>query len=884
MWVIGFLIALALAALFYGVGGSILSGVLGALVGALIATVVRPGSSRLEARLRTLENTLDALRSGPARADRAPTDDPHYDVQAAALAAGDGRTTAPLTAHRDFASTAQGEAPPASSRFWVWLVEGNALARVGVVVLFVAVAFLLKYVHELTPASAATRLAGIVLAVLVLLGMGAWLRPTRPRYAQVLQGGSLGLLYIAVFGASNLLGLVPGWVALGLLIAIVALAAWIAIAQNAQWLAMLAIAGGFLAPVLAPPGADHLVLLGYYLVLDLGIFAIALRRAWRALNLLGMLFTFGIGSMWGSAFYAPGHFVATEPFLILFFLLYVAIAVVYALREPPQLRNDYVDSALVFGTPLLAFALQAQLVRNTQFGAAWSAAAVSALYVLLAFALDRRGKPASRLLADSFLALGVIFATLTVPLTLDGRWTSVAWALEGGAAYWVGARQGRALPGIFGALLQLAAGLALVGDLQHATIELPILNSFYLGCVSLAAAGMFCSFVDANPARKVAHISGQASAGLFFWGLAWWLIGGLHEISVHAPGAEVLSASLLFFTATCAAFSTLWERGWSLARLPATALLPVMATVLVFQVLEKMNGHPLSGLGAAAWPLAFLVHFLILWRHEDAGARFLSLAHAAGFWLLAAVATWESAWWIVRLLGTLHPYWPLAAWALAPVALLAIVATVRRSWPVARHPDAYLWSGGQALVLFLILWTLYVNLVADNDPFPRPYVPLLNPLDIVQMLAFAVVVVWWRSVRASGIDGPREFPATWPVTAWCVAIFYWANAVLFRTAHQRAGLAYQFPAVLQSPPLQMALSILWTFLALATMYVATRVRNRQMWIVGSFLMVTVVIKLIVVELRAAITVDSVISGIAVGVLMLVAGYLAPIPPKCTGEH
>jgi uncharacterized membrane protein len=297
-----------------------------------------------------------------------------------------------------------------------------------------------------------------------------------------------------------------------------------------------------------------------------------------------------------------------------------------------------------------------------------------------------------------------------------------------------------------------------------------------------------------------------------------------------------------------------------------------------------MSGHPLAGFGAVAWPLAFLVHFRILQSHEQAGARFLFLAHSAGFWLLAAVVTWEVAWWIDHLLGIVHPYWPLAAWALAPVALLAIISAVRSIWPVARYPSAYLWTGAKLLILFFILWTLYVNLTADNDPFPNPYVPLFNPLDIAQVLVFAVVVIWWRAVRSSGIDGPREFPATWPVTAWCVAIFYWANAVLFRTVHQRLGLGYQFPAILGSSGVQMAISILWTLLALATMFVATRVRNRQMWIVGSILMVAVVVKLIVVELRAAITVESVVSSIAVGALMLVAGYLAPIPPKYRAEE
>jgi len=251
--------------------------------------------------------------------------------------------------------------------------------------------------------------------------------------------------------------------------------------------------------------------------------------------------------------------------------------------------------------------------------------------------------------------------------------------------------------------------------------------------------------------------------------------------------------------------------------------------------------------------------------------------------LLAALTTWEVAWWIDKLLGTAHPYWPLAAWAAAPVALLALVAAMRGTWPEVRHPGAYLWIGAKPLVLFLILWTLYVNIVADNDPFPKTYIPLLNPLDVVQMLVF-VVVYWWRAVRASGIDGPREIPATWPVTAWCVAIFYWANAVLFRTVHQHAGVGYQFPAILQSSLVQMAITILWTVLALATMFVATRVRNRQMWIVGSVLMVGVVVKLIVVELCAAITVESVISSIAAGTLMVLAGYLAPVPPKYTGER
>src|SRR6202035_3678108 len=115
--------------------------------------------------------------------------------------------------------------------------------------------------------------------------------------------------------------------------------------------ALLAVSGGFLAPVLASTGqGSHVVLLSYYAVLNAGILAVAWFKAWRPLNLAGFLFTFVIGTACGVLSYHPPLFASTEPFLILFFLFYLAIAVLFASRQPPELRG-YVDGTLVFGTP-----------------------------------------------------------------------------------------------------------------------------------------------------------------------------------------------------------------------------------------------------------------------------------------------------------------------------------------------------------------------------------------------------------------------------------------------------------------------------------------------------------------------------------------------------
>jgi len=339
----------------------------------------------------------------------------------------------------------------------------------------------------------------------------------------------------------------------------------------------------------------------------------------------------------------------------------------------------------------------------------------------------------------------------------------------------------------------------------------------------------------------------------------------------------VLSAALLFLAATCATASFFWGRGATLARFPALALAPLMALILAFQMGERMESHLLAGLGVVAWPVAFLFHFRILRRHEDVYPRDLSCAHILGLWVLVAGCMWEAQWLVGRAASGAYSGMGLA-WVGVLIAAVLVVSAIRGIWPVARYPDAYLWRGAKLLIALLALWMVYVNIPLMGQSDLPGYLPLLNPLDITHVVAFGVLVVWWHAVRASGIDGPREFPSTWPVTAWCVAIFLWANAVLFRTLHYHAGMPYQLQTMFDSNLVQMSISVVWAALAVATMFTATWWRKRQMWIVGSALLAVVILKLLVIEVPRASAVESMIAIIVVGVLMLVAGYVAPVPP------
>ncbi len=458
-----------------------------------------------------------------------------------------------------------------------YFTGGNTLVRVGIIILFFGVAFLLRYAAEHSHVPIEFRLTGVALGAVVLLALGWKLRAKRAGYALALQGGAVGILYLTVFAGLRVYSVLPPGAAFALLIVVAAFSAALAVLQNSQSFAFLAVSGGFLAPILAATGqGDHIVLFGYYAVLNAGILAIAWFEAWRPLNLLGFLFTFVIGTAWGVLSYQPGFFPSTEPFLILFLLFYVALAILFASRRPPELRG-YVDGTLVFGTPIAAFGLQAGMLHDRRFVLAFSALAASALYLAIAAVLHRSRQASQRLLVEAFMALGVLFLTLAVPLALDGHWSAATWALEGAALVWIGCRQDRRLPRACGALLQIAGGVIFCFDSDAPQGAVPILNSAFLGGAMVSAAAIFSAAMLERHRERLEPIETVLAPVLFFWGVLWWLFSGLTEIQRHGANLLQNTAGLLLMAATAVISSELQRRARiTFARYSALGLLPAM--------------------------------------------------------------------------------------------------------------------------------------------------------------------------------------------------------------------------------------------------------------------------------------------------------------------
>ena len=170
-----------------------------------------------------------------------------------------------------------------------WLRGGNTIVRLGVLILFIGVAFLLRYAAEHSQLSIELRLLGVALGGVGLTALGLRLAPQRRGYGLSLQGAGVGVVYLLLFAAYRLYSVLPVGLSFALLAALAAITTVLALRQDALALAALGFGGAFLAPVLTSTGqGSHTALFSYQLLLNLAIAWMARHKAWKLLNLEGL--------------------------------------------------------------------------------------------------------------------------------------------------------------------------------------------------------------------------------------------------------------------------------------------------------------------------------------------------------------------------------------------------------------------------------------------------------------------------------------------------------------------------------------------------------------------------------------------------------------------
>ncbi len=745
-----------------------------------------------------------------------------------------------------------------------WFSVGNVPVKIGMLVLLAGVAALLKYATDqgwmaMPPELKLAGVAAVALGALVF----AWRKREDNRvFALSLQGGAIGVLLLVVFAAFKGFGLLPAGAAFALSVVLVAGAGVLAVLQDARALAVFALLAGFLAPIWLSTGSgNHVALFSYYAIVNAAIVGIAWYRAWRVLNLLGFAFTFGIGTVWGVLDYAPHKYASTQPFLLLFFLFYLAIPLLFVRRRPPG-RRDLIDGCLLFGVPLVAFSLQAGLMAGRPMALAFCALGLGVLYAGLAWWLrQRRGFD---VLLQAYAMLAVGFATLAVPLALSAQATASVFALEGAALAWLGLRQQRRLPQFAGAGLQLAAAVAFaIARANGVDAGMMVANGNFMSALLIALAG----FASARAYRDAGHDT--PALAYYGWGLAWWLLNGIHEIDAYLL-PRIAPDALLAFAALTGWLAAEVHRRRPAGALAVTTLGALVAAAPLALWQSEAHAQPFAGHGLWAWLAFALLGVRSLLCLRDSGHRAAAAAQFT-WWLVWALTGSLLLDWLGGRIAGLADGWRQALVALSWLAL-ATLALYRWRWlsmPLGERFDG--WRERLLAVVFAVLGPWWVAaLFRAGGAAPLPWVPLLNPLELVQLAAL-VLALRWQLADARRLPPPLGI-------LFALLGFAWLTALVLRAVHHWGGEPWS-GALLSTSLAQTSLTVAWSVLGMLGWVAGSRRGQRMLWLAGAVLMGVVLLKLVLVDRQHLGNLLGIGSFIAYGLLCTVVGYFAPAPPR-----
>src|SRR5947209_4848258 len=244
---------------------------------------------------------------------------------------------------------------------WEQFMGAKMFAWIGGFALFLGVAFFVKYSfeHNLIPPELRVAI-GFLTGIALVIGGVALKRKENVVTAQTLCATGILILYAVTFACRSFyhfpfFGLIPTF---ALMTLITAAAFLLAVRMDALVVAILGNAGGFLTPVLLSTGQDNpLGLFGYIALLDIGLLAVARRKEWSSLPILGAVGTVLMQIAWVGNFFLHGQYFAGNKTLVpmTVFLGFEILFLIAALSTSRPGKLDTAISSAALGVG--AFAL-----------------------------------------------------------------------------------------------------------------------------------------------------------------------------------------------------------------------------------------------------------------------------------------------------------------------------------------------------------------------------------------------------------------------------------------------------------------------------------------------------------------------------------------------
>lgn len=545
------------------------------------------------------------------------------------------------------------------------------------------------------------------------------------------------------------------------------------------------------------------------------------------------------------------------------------------------------------------------------------------------------------LLIEASLALGCGFLALVIPLALSAKWISIGWAVQGAALVWLGARTQRRWTVYFGLALQGFSIVLLVGfdtlmrhwyglldqlSIPHqmsivaapSTLPLTVLTA----CVLLSAFILRHGRVNIAAATPQAKAQPQPQTQPAAVKTTPKRVQKIADNASHSfvATALVVVGFVLYLSAILSA-DPFWNNGGKTTTIKLAVGMAVFLIVgqlmhqrFVWRSMRKVSRLILP-FAMLSWVLVCLTHVKVetvldlndyhikafsgLGRYLLAMLGCLAIAKLLGGWLLSRWhrdrldTSVDALVWFLVLIAMLtwmlqqvpFNYWQHAQELQAIITILPTVLAVLGLMSLLLLPkiqalggrllgwlevDRLLKHSAYILVPITFIWSLSANFSLDGQ-LVGVYLPLLNPLDLT-----LISILLYQSYVALKVDSNYR---TIVLVICGLGAFVTVSSMLVRGFASVWGTPTWEQGAWSVSMVQTGLTILWTVIAMVLMFLANKKAIRLVWFAGIALLTIVVAKLVLIDMSNTSAVLRVVSFIGAGLLMLVIGYLAPLPPK-----
>ncbi|PZC43173.1 MAG: putative membrane protein/Uncharacterized membrane protein [Chloroflexi bacterium] len=326
--------------------------------------------------------------------------------------------------------------PKYQTTFLRKLVSVNWFAVIGSIILAIGIGFFIKAAFDLWIGPTGRIIVGIV-AGIALIGVSEYASKRFSSWAQGLCGGGLAILYIAIYASFAFYELISPTTVFIILFFVVLLGCSLALRYNSKVIAFISLIGAFITPPLIETELkDQLYLaIGYILLIDIGIVAVASRKKWQWYTLLGLIGSYVVGGLMASEL-PDSEAIFSQLGLSGIFIIFIVATAIHNIYK--RSKPDNFDFILIIGNAGIFFGLtMSNLAESYEGWLGLSTILLSLLYAAIGlFAL--RTANVSKLLSFCFLGISLIFLTAFIPVQLTGEWITVTWAAQSAVVIGIG--------------------------------------------------------------------------------------------------------------------------------------------------------------------------------------------------------------------------------------------------------------------------------------------------------------------------------------------------------------------------------------------------------------------------------------------------------------